>query len=133
MALSDTEIQNIVFNETRSLSGAGIAAARTNIAHAVINGDEHPPRPASAPATVGPIPAPEQATYANCLGAVTAARAARRAGNDPTTGGKHFNFRANNNTGPFQGHALRTQVGPLDNSFPTADLPAHGIFANTYD
>jgi DNA-binding protein HU-beta len=131
-ALSDVEIQNIIFNETRSLSGPQIATARTNIAHAVINGEEHPPRPPSAPTTVGPIPPAEQAVYHACLTAVTDARAARQNGQDPTNAGKHFNFRKNNSTAPFQGHALRTQVGPLNNSFPTSDLPAIGIYGNTY-
>jgi hypothetical protein len=65
--------------------------------------------------------------------AVSIARQDQANGSDPTGGAVHFNFRPNNSTGPFQGHALKTQCGPLNNSFPTADLPATGIFANTYE
>lgn len=133
MALTDTEIQNIVFNETRSLSGPTIAQARENIANAVINGDNHPPRPPSAPTTVGPIPPAEQNTYDSCLVAVTNARQDQAAGHDPTSGAIHFNFRPNNSRDPFQGHVLKTQCGPLDNSYPTDDLPATGVYSNTYE
>jgi hypothetical protein len=133
MALTDTEIQSIVFNETRSLSGATIAQARENIANAIIDGDNHPPRPASAPTTVGPIPPAEQNTYDSCSVAVANARQDQAANSDPTSGATHFNFRSNNSQGAFQGHALKTQCGPLNNSFSTDDLPATGIFANTYE
>jgi len=85
-----------------------------------------------APPTVDDVPTAEQPVYDACLTAVSAARAARKKGQDPTQGGKNFNFRKDNSTGPFQGHVLQTQVGPLDNSYPTDDLPASGIYANTY-
>jgi hypothetical protein len=132
MALTDTEIQNIVFNETRSLSGPSIAQARENIANAIINGDNHPPRPPSAPTTVGDIPPAEQITYDSCGLAVAKARRDQAAGCDPTQGAIHFNFRPNDSTDPFQGHALKTQSGPLNNSYPTDDLPATGVYSNTY-
>jgi hypothetical protein len=132
MALTDIEIQNIVFNETRSLSGPSIAQARENISNAIINGDNHPPRPISAPTTVGDIPAAEQNTYDSCGVAVANARQDQAAGHDPTQGAIHFNFRPNNSTAPFQGHALKTQCGPLNNSHPTDDLPANGVYSNTY-
>jgi hypothetical protein len=37
MALTDAPIANVVFNETRSLSGDGIVEARKNIVHSIIN------------------------------------------------------------------------------------------------
>lgn len=131
MALSDTEIAKIIFNETRSLSGPNIDRARANIAHAVINGDNNPPRPISAPTTAN-VPAAEQAVYQGCMAAVVTARGENSNGQDPTNGGVHFNFRADSSKGPFQGHALQTQVGPLNNSYPTPTLPASGIYAKTY-
>jgi hypothetical protein len=38
--LTDKQVTSIVFNETRSLSGESAQTARTNVAQAVINGDE---------------------------------------------------------------------------------------------
>jgi len=130
--ITDTKIANIVFNETRSLSGAGIADARVNIAHAVINADAAGHLPAMAPGTAHP-PAVEAAAYAACVMAAQKARANVNAGLDPTSGAQHFNFRKNNSQAAFQGHALKTTKGPLDNSYPTDDLPATGIYANTYE
>jgi hypothetical protein len=70
MALTDAEIANIIFNETRSLSGRNIDRARANIAHAIINGDNHPPRPPSAPTTAD-VPPAEQGIFSNCKATVT--------------------------------------------------------------
>lgn len=38
--LSDEQVGNIVFNETRSLSGPGIDAARADMASSIMNADE---------------------------------------------------------------------------------------------
>jgi len=130
--LTDAQIANIVFNETRSLSGTGIDTARTNIAHAIMNalGSQHRfPMMASSVASPGPL---EKAAMLACTDAVTKARANVTAGTDPTKGAQHFNFRKNALQGAFQGHAIRTSNGPFANSYPTAALPASGIYANTY-
>ncbi len=130
--LTDSQIAAIVFNETRSLSGTAIAEARLNISHSIINalGSKHR-FPMMASSTASPQPG-EVATFAACVGAVASARANIAAGRDPTSGAEHFNFRKNALAGAFQGHILKTSSGPLDNSYPTAALPATGIYANTY-
>lgn len=130
--LTDEQVANIIFNETRSLSGTDIDTARLNVAHAILNGENSKKRPLAAP-TSATVPAVESAAYALCEAAVAAAKKNVEAGTDPTAGAIHFNFRKNNWTGDFQGHAIKTQVGPLNNSYPSADLPATGIYANTYE
>lgn len=132
--LSDGEVAAIVFNETRSLSGPGIDEARKRIAHAVINGDETSGerRPVSSP-TKATVPPAEAGAYQAAVGAVAAARAERANGVDPTNGALHFNFRAGASQAPFMGNAIRTQSGPFTNSYPTKDLPASGVYSNTYD
>jgi hypothetical protein len=132
MPLTECEIANIVFNETRSLSGPGIQDARVYIAHALMNADG-PRRPRSGPSTAR-VPASERRTHHLRLDAAATARRQREEPNatDPTSGATHFNFRMNALTGPFFGQTLRTQVGPLINSYPTPALPANGVYANTY-
>lgn len=132
--ISDDEIANIIFNETRSLSGAGIDDARVKIAHAIINAIASPHKfPKMAPTKANPPPV-EKGVHAACIAAVQSARANVRAGNDLTSGATHFNFRRNNtDKTPFQGHALKTTVGPFANSHPTDELPASGIYSNTYE
>lgn len=132
MALTDKEIANIIFNETRSLTGDDIATARKNIAHSVINAQAASgKRPKTGP-TVAHVPDQESAVYAACTQAVTDARAERAKSIDPTKGATNFNFRKNDLRGDFFGLPIKTQVGPFANSYPTADLPTTGIYANTY-
>lgn len=132
MSLTDGQIANIVFNETRSLSGSGIQEARINIVHSIINALANVrQRPRTGP-TVAHVPQQESAVYDDCVAAVTSARANRQANIDPTSGATNFNFRRNNLRGDFFGLAIKTQVGPLDNSYPTTALPATNIYANTY-
>jgi hypothetical protein len=131
MALTDEQIANIIFNETRSLSGALIAEARTNVAHAIINGQKLKGRPKSGP-TKATVPDVEKQTYADCKVAIKTARANGAKSVDPTNGATNFNFRKNNWTGDFYALPIKTQVGPLNNSYPTTDLPATNIYANTY-
>jgi hypothetical protein len=131
-SFSDQQIGSIVFNETRSLSGPNIRQARINLAHAILNAADSPhrfPLMASHVATPG---SGEGGIYASCFDAASTARLNVMSGIDPTGGATHFNFRPNKSTSPFQGHALRTSVGPLENSYPTDDLPSDGIYANTY-
>jgi hypothetical protein len=131
-SLTDDEIAAILFNETRSLSGDSIAQARANAAHAIINAQASSHRmPPMAP-RVAHIPPAEQDAYTACREAVRTARSDITSGQDPTNGATHFNFRKNNSTADFQGHQIRTNVGPLNNSYPTSDLPASGVYANTY-
>lgn len=132
MALTDAQIANIIFNETRSLSGENIAEARKNIAHSILNAQAAAgKRPKTGP-TVAHVPDQESDIYSACVSATAAAREDRAKSADPTGGATNFNFRKNNSRADFYGLAIRTQVGPLDNSYPTADLPASNIYANTY-
>lgn len=130
--LTTTQIANIIFNETQSLSGAGIDQARTNIAMTILNAEKKgKARPMTAPdsATVSPV---EKAIYAACLSAAQQAVADQKKGVDPTNGVTHFNFRPTSSTSPFFGFPQRTQLGPFRNSYPTPALPASGVYANTY-
>jgi hypothetical protein len=134
--LTDDQIANIIFNETRSLSGEGIQAARERIAHAVINGDEAAgsARPGSAP-TAASVPQVEAGAYKSAQDAVAAARTQRANGVDPTDGATHFNFRKNDWRGNFlRDYSIHTQSGPFSNSNPQpGGLPASGVYSNTYD
>ena len=129
---SDAQIASIIFNETRSLSGPKVDAARINIAHAIINSESQGSAPLMA-SQVAKVPDAEKAIYQASLTAVQSARSSVKSGVDPTAGAKHFNFRKNNWPGDFQGYKLKTSIGPLDNSYPTDDLPKSGIYANTYE
>jgi hypothetical protein len=129
--MTDTEIAAIIFNETRSLSGDKIQEARVNIAHAVYNGDKLPKRPISG-STTAKVPKVEQKIYDMCVSAVAEMRLNISKNTDPTDGATNFNFRKNDWRGNFFGKAIKTQIGPLGNSYPTDDLPASGIYANTY-
>ena len=131
--MTDRQVTAVVFNETRSLSGAASAQARSDVANAVINGDESlgTRRPITAPDTAN-VPAGERQTYIDSQQAVMNARSQRELGYDPTAGAIHFNLRPNDSTRDFQRHELRTQAGPLNNSYPTDTLPATDIYVNTY-
>jgi hypothetical protein len=134
MALSDRQIANIIFNETRSLSGNTIEQARQNVAHAIINGDRlevsgRVRRPRSA-STTARVPEAENRIYEDCRTAVTSVRGDTV---DPTRGAIHFNLRPNDSQAPFQEHEIRTHNGPYNNSYPRRELPATGIYVNTYE
>lgn len=132
MPLTDKEIANIIFNETRSLSGAKVVDARKNIAHSIWNAQANSGgRPKTGP-TSAKVPKQEGDAYDQCTNAVVAARLDRAKGVDPTSGATNFNFRKNDWRGDFYGLPIKTQTGPLNNSYPTADLPAANIYANTY-
>ncbi len=132
--LTDAQIANIIFNETKSFSGPNLDQARSNIAQVVINGDNAlgDNRPATAP-TTSTVPAAEQQTYQACKTAVTAARNTRtNTGIDPTNGAMNFNFRNNNSTAAFFNLPIQTKIGPLNNSYTGGRLNSSGIYANTY-
>lgn len=130
MALTDKQIADIIFNETRSLSGPSIQDARVNIAHVLLNGDTRlgNRRPMTAPATAK-VPDAEKTIYAQCVLAVTIMRGHAE---DSTEGATNFNFRPSTSRSDFFGLPIKTQIGPLNNSYPTPELPASGIYANTY-
>ena len=135
--LSDEEIAAVVFNETRSYSGQGLARARADMAHAIVNGDERlgTLRPVAA-ATTAKVPPSERSAYNECLEAVRQARAERSLGYDSTNGASHFNQRGNAHLGNFQRGRFQTQSGPFTNSFPTKGpngLPATGVYILTYE
>ena len=130
--LNRQQIAAIIFNETRSLSGAEINSARKNIAHVILNHVSAGTRlPLMAPA-VAIIPASESSIYQNCLEAVDLAQEELAEGIDPTKGATNFNFRRNASESKFFQMPVHTHAGPLHNSFPTAALPSEGIYANTY-
>jgi RHS repeat-associated protein len=131
--LTDQEIANIIFNETRSFSGPDIDKARRNIAHAIINGERlrGSKRPKTAPTTAN-VPPAEAGTYQDILENVRAARLEREWG-DPTKGAIHFNFRNTSSRSPFLNrYENSTSCGPLNNSYPQGGLNATGVYANTY-
>jgi RHS repeat-associated protein len=141
--LTDTEIGNIVFNETRSLSGAGIDDARRAIANIVINGDES--AGANRPVTASTrlprrVSEAEQSTLESIREIVTTVRTERAAGSDSSNGAMYFGFR---DVGRFRSgyeglatvRRFRTQspirngvVGPFENSYPTPSLGPSGIY-----
>jgi RHS repeat-associated protein len=133
LELTGEQIANIIFNETRSLTGPGIDRARADLAHAIMNGDEKlgNRRPKTAPDTVNVFPG-EQDIYQECRVAVLEARLERLFSTDPTNGAMHFNMRKNNSFSPFYGYQVQTQTGPFTNSYPSPDVPAEGIYVNTY-
>ena len=124
------QIANIIFNETRSLTGVKISQARAYIARAIINSQSAGHKlPKMAPHTAH-VPPQEKGIYHDCLTAVQAARSEKH---DPTGGATHFNFRNGGSQANFEGLLIKTSVGPLNNSYPTHALPAQNIYANTYE
>ena len=112
--LTDTEIANIVFNETVSFSGPDLKGARKAIVHAIINGDEKfgASRPATAGKTVrrklGSIVLPngnvinEAAVLADIRNDIVPdVRKDRLNGFDDAGGNLFFGFRDANNTQDF--------------------------------
>lgn len=110
--LTDEQIQNIVYNETRGLSGSNIQRARVALAHTIMNADEiwGPQRgrtskdgPAgTAPDFLKALPVSdrEKAAMTDVTLAVSAARAQRHAGIDPTNGATNFHMRPFRSTNP---------------------------------
>ena len=129
--MTNEEIAAVIFNETRSLSGEGIFDARVNIAHAIVNGEATGKRDKAAP-TTAKVPEVEKTVYDNCASAVVTMRLNVGNKHDPTDGATNFNFRKNDWMGDFYGKKIKTHLGPFKNSYASKDLPATGIYANTY-
>jgi hypothetical protein len=138
IVLSVQEIGNIIFNETRSLSGDSIQSARENIAHAIINASERWGENRSIYAGTASTTVADTAIIIDAEQYESSQNAAQTAydthlASDPTNGATNFNFRSNADRSNFLGTlGIQTQVGPLNNSYPTNTLPATGIYANTY-
>lgn len=136
--ISLQELSNIIYNETASLSGPGVSEARLNIAHVVVNryttgitgGVATSQLSSQAQRAVSSGDPSANTAYGDSLS--TAALALSGCSPDPTNGARHFNFRSNDSIRPFFGSPVQTQVGPLNNSYPTNVLPGSGIYANTY-
>ncbi|RJQ16385.1 MAG: hypothetical protein C4560_09415, partial [Nitrospiraceae bacterium] len=135
-SISTEEVGNIVFNETRSLSGEGIDDARKDIAHTIFNADSAYGNKRDAVAGTAPktadVPTAEKGIYDKSQQAAQNAHNEKSRGIDPTGGATNFNFRNNNSRSAFQGLSISTQHGPFNNSFPTKTLNATGIYSNTY-
>jgi len=133
-SLSDDAEARILMNEFRSYSGPGTMQAIVNSAHALMNGDEAlgPNRPETAK-PIKTIPAAEAAMFKQVQDALAIAKAQRAQGIDPTNGAQHFGFLTDSSRGLWLGkYPIRTQVGPLHNSFTYGDVPSSTAWANTY-
>ncbi len=129
------EIGNIIFNETRSLSGKGISEARAAIAHAVRNGEEKygANRPTTVPSDIDNVPSAEAGTYRASEDAAGSADSERAQGDDPTQGATHFNMTEGISTKPFYG-AHRRSYGPFHNSYPNTQVPVRdNVYINFFE
>jgi hypothetical protein len=132
--LTTEEVGNIVYNETRSLSGPGIEQARLAMANAIRNGENLPTgRPQMATQIVGNVSPAEAATYQASQDAATQADAERASGIDKANGSAHFNMRNGPSTAPFDGDPIRAHFGPFQNTYPTEKLPDKtNVYINIY-
>jgi RHS repeat-associated protein len=137
--LTIEEIGNIIFNETRSLSGKRVQEARENVAHVVINGaikfgSKRDSLAGTASTSVTDIAKKQDSRqYLDSQKAARKAILAHLTSGDPTNGSVFLYIATNNSRVDFQSGKIQTQVGPLNNSFPYGDVPARsGIYINTY-
>jgi hypothetical protein len=136
--LTAEQVGNIVFNETRSLSGAGIDEARNALAHAIRNGEDAPGPtgipPRTAPSKVKTVPPSEAATYQSIQDTAAQADTDRANGVDPTQGATHFNMTVGvPQTSPFYGAHIRS-YGPFNNSAPNPQVPGKtGVYINLFE
>jgi RHS repeat-associated protein len=141
------ELSNIIFNETQSLTGAGLIQAQVAIGQVAINRE--------VPGVVDPGIAPSRlnakslaAIRAGVPSVVSAYNQATQAAalalcrRDPTGGAKGFVLKGNPTRIPRYGkYPVISQFGPFSNSFPTIgnpnvplsqQLPATGIYINIF-
>jgi len=124
--LSSEQVANIVFNETRSLSGLGIDTGRGEIAGSIINADEYwgPDRgrnAGTAPEFLGKrgLSPSELETYDSILAIVEDVRIGRALGYDLVMGATNFNMRPYwSEAAPFWNRTLQSQsiTGPFGNT-----------------
>jgi len=126
------QLTNIVYNETASLSGSGIDAARIDLAYVLQNRSNAGDDSGVAPDT---LTNPAQAAINNGVPAALAAYISAQAAaarvincpsNDPTGGARGFNLRGNDSTANRHGNPnnpLLVQLGPFNNSYPTIGNP----------
>jgi len=128
-----SDVGNIVFNETRALSGDNLDTARNWIARAIINGNERLGinRPLTAPAMVRNVQPAERAALNSCQ---QAAQNAFDWGDFTGVGAEHFNNRPRLNWNAFQRHSTVAVFGPFDTGFPTPSCQAGGAgcYVNIY-
>ncbi len=137
--LRNLDITNIVFNETRSLSGQAIYNARFYMAISIMNADAkwaaERSRYASTASSDMPIglTTEEENVWDQVLQTVVDARARLASGQDPTNGALYFYEHTSPTTADWNGAGIQTQSGPLANSFPFGDVPArNGVYVDTY-
>lgn len=135
--LSDDTKARILFGEFRSYSGPRTMEAIINGAHALINADEtYGADRGKLAGSIPPamvIPSAEAAGFKRMQDALATAKAQRAKGTDPTSGALHFGFPTSDTRALWlKKFPIRTQVGPLHNSFPSRDVPSTTAWANTY-
>lgn len=126
------QLQNIIFQETQSYTGPWTHGARVNIAHTVLNrhdagivgGVGRPFGGALSPAGAAAIARGDPTSVAAYADAGRAAADALSQANDDPAGGALF-FRQGKATVDPPDLARFGRVGPLDNSFPTQEIPRH--------
>jgi hypothetical protein len=144
---STEELAAIIFNETQSLSGAGIIDARTSIGQIAIN-REVPGQvdrgiapaqlsPRSLAAIKGGVPS-VVAAYSQAQQAAASALCTA----DSTGGAKGFVLKGNaSKVSRYGQYPVLNQFGPFNNSFPTSgnpnvplsqQLPATGVYINIF-
>jgi hypothetical protein len=134
----------VLFNELQSYSGPMLDDGIRLTAHALINGDEAygADRSRGHGSAVSTLPArmtPQQQTrYDNIARVYDGVLAERAQGVDPTNGATFFNQRRNPAAGAFEQPFNQSRTAPtafvlgLDNSFPSGNLPAHGVAVYTF-
>ena len=134
------QVVNSSFNETRSLSGSSLSQALYDIdqvdANLLANG-KWMGEPYTAKPTVSHVSDGEIGNYQACLDAAEKAQFDRKEGIDPTHGATHYYEQSYpNKPTPYPDdprYQVQTSSGPLNNSFPNADVPVtRGVFVNTY-
>ena len=125
------QLAAIVYNETSSLSGPGINAARLDIAYVALNR----PNPGGVAPDVFTRPAITAITYGNhpamaaFISSLMAAQCALTyPQDDPTHGALGYNFRWSPSKLPRSGAADVLQQGPFTDSYPRAS----GVCLNVY-
>lgn len=123
--LDDEQIRNIVFNETQSLSGDDLPAARVQIAQAIMNADTRwgPLRTkhaGTAPSYIEHAPDPrQQGILSDVAAAVIMARTLHMIGIDTVNGATNYNLRTMESSRPpswGKTFTLEKSWGPFQDS-----------------